>query len=117
MDETPVTQYIISTFEGVETATAQGCTFFFYGPDRKLPFVTLATQDNEYDRASQWDRPSVFQLNIGVSKNTYRSLFGTKSPRLGPDGVVNTGHDFTALDQVMPHPIYDHNPGLRAQPE
>ena len=37
-------------FEGVETATAQGYTFFFYGPDRKLPFATLATQDNEYDR-------------------------------------------------------------------
>ena len=37
-------------FVGVETATAQGYTFFFYGPDRKLPFATLATQGNEYDR-------------------------------------------------------------------
>jgi uncharacterized protein DUF6194 len=50
IDETSVTQYIINMFEGVETAAAQGYTFFFYGPDRKLPFATLATQDNEYDR-------------------------------------------------------------------
>ena len=106
MDETSVTQYIINIFEGVETATAQGYTFFFYGPDRKLPFATLATQDNEYDRASHLDRPSVFRLNIGVSRDPYRSLFGTQSPRLGPDNVVDTGHDFTTLDQLMPHPVY-----------
>jgi hypothetical protein len=106
MDETSLTQSILNMFEGVETATTQGYTFFFYGPHRKLPFVTLATQDNEYDRASDLDRPSVFRLNVGVSRDTYQSLFGTQSPRLGPDGVVDIGHDFTTLDQLMPHPIY-----------
>ena len=106
MDEATVIQYILNTFEGVETASTLGYTFFFYGPDRMLPFVTTATQDNEGDRASHLDRPGVFRLNIGVSRNTYRSLFGEHSPRLGPDGVVDTGHDFTALDQLMPHPIY-----------
>jgi hypothetical protein len=62
MDETSVTQSILNMFEGVETASAQGYTFFFYGPDRRLP---LATQDNEYDRGSHLDRPSVFRLDIG----------------------------------------------------
>jgi len=103
MDETSVTQSIINMFEGAETASAEGYTFFFYSPDRKLP---LATQDNEYDCGSHLDRPSVFGLNIGVSRSTYQSLFGTQSPRLGPVGVVDTGHDFTALEQLMPHPVY-----------
>src|SRR5690242_11029580 len=98
MDEASVIQYILDTFAGVETSDALGYTFFFYGSDRMLPFVTLARQDNEGDRASDLDRPGVFRLNIGVSRDTYRSLFGEHPPRLGPDGVVDTGHDFAALD-------------------
>jgi len=106
MDEASITHYITDTFAGVETATAEGYTFFFYGPDRKLPFATLATKDNAYDRASNLDRPSVFRLNIGVSKDTYRALFGRQPSRPGAEGVVGTGHDFTALDQLLPHPVY-----------
>lgn len=106
MDEASVIQYILDTFEGVETSSTLGYTFFFYGSDRMLPFVTLATQDNEGDHASDLDRAGVFRLNIGVSRETYRSLFGEHPPRLGPDGVVDTGHDFTVLDQLMPNPIY-----------
>ena len=68
MDETSITQYILGTFAKVDMATSQGYTFFFYGPDRKLPFATLATQDNDYDRASHLNRTSVFRLNIGVSR-------------------------------------------------
>ena len=50
MDEHGITDYIINTFAGVETATNFGYTFFFYGPDRMLPFATIATADNEGDR-------------------------------------------------------------------
>jgi hypothetical protein len=99
MDEKGVTDYIGTTFVGVETSTNLGYTFFFYGPDRMLPFVTVATADNEGDRASNLDRPGVFRLNIGVSKPTFQSLFGT--------GKVDvSAYDFTALDMIMPHPDY-----------
>ena len=41
----------------------------------------------------------MFRLNIGVSKQTFQSLFGT--------GVVTlSDYDFTALDRIMPHPVY-----------
>jgi hypothetical protein len=106
MNEASMTQYITDTFAGVETTDAYGYTFFFYGPDRKLPFATLATSDNEYDRASDLNRPSIYRLNIGVSKDTYRALFGPQPARAGVDGVVDTGHDFTRLDHLMPHPVY-----------
>lgn len=74
-------------------------------PDRRFPFVTLVTND-KYDQASKLDRPGVFRLNIGVSRTTYQSLFGAQPARPGASGVVDTGHDFTTLDQIMPHPIY-----------
>ena len=64
-----------------------------------LPFATIATADYEYDRVSNLDRPGVFRLNIGVSKQTFQALFGT--------GKVDvSAYDFTALDKIMPHPEY-----------
>ena len=108
MDEASVTQYILDTFDGVETVTSSGNTFFFYGSDRKFPFVTLVTND-EYDQFSNLNRPSVFRLNIGISKETYRSLFGTQISQPSPSDAgeaTGSGYDFTALDKLMPHPVY-----------
>ena len=99
MNETTITQYITDTFTGVETAQNFGYTFFFYRSDHKMPFATLAASDNDYDRVSNLDRPGVFRLNIGVSKETFQSLFST-------DGVTLSDYDFTALDRIMPHPEY-----------
>jgi hypothetical protein len=48
-------------------------SFFFYGPEHKFPFATLVTND-AYDQASNLSRPSVFRLNIGISKQTYQSM-------------------------------------------
>jgi hypothetical protein len=99
MDETTIAKYITDTFAGVETTEAFGYSFFFYGPERMLPFATLIAADNEYDRVSNLDRPGVFRLNIGVSKPTFQALFGT-------DDVDVSTYDFTALDTIMPHPEY-----------
>jgi predicted DNA-binding protein (MmcQ/YjbR family) len=76
-----------------------GYTFFFYRSDHKLPFATLISSDNEHDRISNLDRPGVFRLNIGISKQTFESLFGTVK-------VDVDNYDFTALDTIMPHPHY-----------
>lgn len=99
MHESSVADYITNTFPGVETTTNFGYTFFFYGSDHMLPFATLASSDNEYDRISNLDRPGVFRLNIGVSRQTFQSLFGTAK-------VDVSSYDFTALDVIMPHPDY-----------
>jgi hypothetical protein len=94
MDATSIHQYITQTFAGVTVVDASGGSFFFYDPAQKFPFATLSTND-EYDQASDLNRPDVFRLNVGVTKSTFQSLFGTKSD-----------HDFTALDRLMPHPVY-----------
>jgi hypothetical protein len=92
---------------------AWGDTFFIFDPERNLepkfrfPFATIVTKDyGDFDRASNLDRPGIFRLNIGVSKDTYCSLFGPPPSPSGGAGVVDTGHDFTVLDQIMPHPVY-----------
>lgn len=111
MDMDAVVDYLQQTFENVNTTEDSGSCFFSYRPDPGIqlegwqPFATLVVSDL-YDQASQLNRPDVFRLNIGVSTATYRSLFGKPPVALKEGGVVNTGHDFTVLDRIMPHPIY-----------
>ena len=114
MDERAITEYISETFEGVEVVVGDeglgaGDTFFFYDPDRDLdparrfPFATIVTKDyGDFDASSNLNRPGVFRLNIGVSPQTFRSLFGQP----GPSGSDPPSHDFAALDQLLPHPVY-----------
>jgi hypothetical protein len=123
MDQASITRYISETFAGVDVVVAApgdgspeiawGDSFFIYDPDRQLPpahrfpFATIVIKDyGDFDRASQLDRPGVFRLNIGVGKETYRALFGPQPAAPPAGGVVATGHDFTTLDQLMPHPVY-----------
>jgi Family of unknown function (DUF6194) len=105
MNEVEITHYITDTFDGVKITVHEGNSFFSYDPEQKFPFATLMTNDVN-DGASNLNRPSVFRLNIGVSRETYQSLFGPQPAFDRDGGVINTGHDFTALDQLMPHPIY-----------
>jgi hypothetical protein len=105
MNEAEITQYITQTFNDIETTTLEENTFFYDDPEKKFTFATLMTNDVN-DQASNLSRPGIFRLNIGVSRDTYLTLFGPQ-PAWGKDGgVVDTGHDFTVLDQFMPHPIY-----------
>ena len=99
MDEAAMIQYITNTFADVQTNTAYNYIFFFYDSERKLPFATLGTADNEYDRVSNLDRPGVFRLNIGVRPATFQALFGSRK-------VDISAYDLTALNTMMPHPDY-----------
>ena len=99
MDEVSIANYITSTFANVETADSLGYTFFFYGADHMLPFATLAHTGNEHERISKLDRPGVFRLNLGVSRQTFQALFGAAR-------VDVSAYDFTALDTILPHPDY-----------
>ncbi len=99
MDELSVIEYITKTFPEVEQINAYGYEMFFYKSDRKLSFATMISSDYDYDHVSNLDRPGVFRLNIGVSKQTFQSLFGKEN-------VDVNSYDFTALDTIMPHPEY-----------
>ena len=99
IDETFITSYITDTFADVETAVNLGYTFFFYRDDHMHAFATIASTGNEYEKISNLDRPGVYRLNIGVSRDTFQAMFGK--------GKIDvSAYDFTALDIMMPHPDY-----------
>jgi hypothetical protein len=117
VDQAAIRKHIAGTYSGVDVQIAApgdaspevawGDTFFIYDPDRNLegsrrfPFATIVTKDYEnWDSASDLNRPDVFRLNIGVSRETFQTLFG--------ESAVGA-HDFTALDRLLPHPVYGEN--------
>lgn len=99
MNEPSIAQYITKTFPDVETTTNLGYTFFFYREERMHAFATIASSGNEYEQVSKLDRPGVFRFNIGVRRETFKSLFGTNK-------ISVSDYDFTALDTLLPHPDY-----------
>ena len=110
--EAEITEYSPRTIRESQRLPAPGGTFFFYDPngdvlaERRFPFATIVIND-DYDQVSQLSRPGIFRLNIGVSKETFREMFGEPpSKTLGPNDVIETGRDFTALDMLLPHPVY-----------
>jgi hypothetical protein len=100
IDADVLVQYITETFDGVNPLEAAGDYYFLYDPERNLPpnrqhpFATLITGDR-HDQFSDLDRPGVYRLNLGVSRETFQSLVG-----------ADATSDFTELDRLMPHPVY-----------
>ncbi len=101
---------LCATLDDVVPKASWGETALFYNPGRTLPsgvyFCTFKEHDGENDRASVLTRDGVFRVSIGVSHETYVARFGTRPARPAKGGVVNTGHDFAALDVLTPHPVY-----------
>ena len=111
VDEAAITHHLTHALDGVDVVEAAGDSYFFYNPggdvpaDHRFPFVTLVTGDR-HDQVSDLERPGVFRLNVGVSRETFLRLFGSQPAPPKGTGVIDTGHDFSALDQLMPHPVY-----------
>ena len=101
---------LCATLDGVVPKSSWGETALFYNPGRALPngvyFCTFKERDGENDRASVLTRDGVFRVSIGVSPATDVERFGPRPARPAKGGVVNTGHDFAALDVLTPHPVY-----------
>jgi hypothetical protein len=112
MDEKGIRDFVAQTFPNVRIVVGSaesgspeiswGDTFFFYGKEERaaaFPFATIVTKDyGEFDNAANLNRPGIFRLNIGLSRDRFRGLFGASfSP---------TDYDFTALDKLIPHPVY-----------
>ena len=101
---------ITSDFSGIIPKSSWGGTSLFYNPGNRLPhgvyFCTIKDKDGDNDKASNLNRPNVFRVNIGLPKDKYLELFGEKPKRPAKGCIIDTGHDFTAINQLMPHPIY-----------
>jgi len=88
---------IIEGLDDVQREENFGYIFFFVGDDHMLPFVTIAAEDNEYDKVSNLDRDGVFRINIGVGREIFESMF---------DSADSGPLDYSALNTFLPHPDY-----------
>jgi hypothetical protein len=100
MDEMSIREYIVTSCPDIGITDANGDSYFFTDPEKMFPFATLVTSD-AHDQVSDLNRPGVYRLNIGVSKQTFSHLFG---PDRADAGEVE--YDFAALDRILPHPVY-----------
>ncbi|MEV0083579.1 DUF6194 family protein [Saccharopolyspora sp. NPDC050642] len=111
MDATAAKRYIEETFDGVRAVEHAGDAFFVHDPDgdladdRWLPFATIVTGDH-YEAVSGLDHPGAYRINIGLTKDSYTKRFGPAPTTRDESGVLVTGFDYAARDQVMPHPHY-----------
>jgi hypothetical protein len=101
---------VIASQENGAPELAWGDSFFFYDPDdaipenRRLPFATIVIKDYPgFDTASKLDRPGVYRLNLAVGRDRFTELFGFAPAEFAER---RTEFDFTALDRVIPHPVY-----------
>ena len=96
MNQTDVEAFITG-MENIQQETAFSYLFFFVGDDHRLPFVTIANSDNDYDNVSNLNRDGVFRINIGISKETFQNLMGHSN---------SDCLDYSALNVFLPHPDY-----------
>lgn len=85
---------------------AWGDHFFYYAPNglvpqREQPYATVVTKNYPDDTSGDLDAPGRWRLNIHVGRATYIELLGA-DPRVD----ATAGIDFTAVDTVLPHPVY-----------
>ncbi len=96
MTQTEV-EALVAELENVQRVENFGYSFFFVGDDHRLPFVTIANSDNDFDNVSNLNREGVFRINIGVSKETFKKLIAEPS---------SERVDYSVLDVFLPHPDY-----------
>ncbi len=101
-----IISFITQKLSNTHCQEHDGSFFFFYGAERKLPFATIVTKDDDYDNVSNLNRPGVFRLNIGVGRETFTALFGGIKSKPGFGGFMESGIDFTELNKILPHPVY-----------
>ncbi|WP_406054881.1 DUF6194 family protein [Kribbella sp. NBC_00889] len=102
---------LIRADDGLRVLEAQDDLFYLYDPaadlppERQQPFATIVTGDH-YEKVSRLDESGAWRLNIGLTKATYTSLFGPVPTERDIDWVLDSGHDYTQRDKLMPHPFY-----------
>ena len=81
-----------------------GAHFFYAGDERRMPFATIVEHDTPGgDEESALHRPGTYRLNLQLGRDGFRQCFGYVPRDLaGRRG----GIDFTALDVLVPHPVY-----------
>lgn len=88
--------HILSTFPEAQAEENFGYRMFFVRDGRKVPFVSIAETDNQYDDVAGLNREGLFRVNIGIGRAAFKRIFP----------VERTEVDFGETNSFLPHPHY-----------
>lgn len=110
ISEQELSRLILERYSGLICKNVYREMTFFYNPDQLLPngvyVCTIKSEDGSNDKASELNRTGMYRLSCGLPPEKYCDLFGAKPKRPVKEKIVDLPIDFTALDQITPHPIY-----------
>lgn len=105
-----IVRFCLHNLDGTVLVNSWGEKGIFYNPGqafkRGIYVLTVKEKDGENDKSSDLNREDVYRLNVGVRKETFLRLFGEIPARPPKGGTVDMKADFTATDQLLPHPVY-----------
>ena len=100
-----IARYIHETYPEMQEKEYWDELVFFYNPEGKRKngryFVAFKDHDTENDKVSALSGTDRYRLSFKVLPARYQELFG--GPSSDPMG---SGMQFTAVDTLLPHPIY-----------
>ncbi len=103
-------QRVILKYPLLSENTNWGERGLFYNPNEQFNkgayVLTFKEKDGKNDSASRLNGENRYRLNLKISKLTFIHLFKTIPKRPAAGGVIEGWYDFTAVDEVMPHPVY-----------
>lgn len=110
MNPEEILQYCLAHLEGAVLVESWGEKGIFYNPGnvlrRGVYVLTVKEKDGENDNASALDRPGIYRVNFGLRRDTFARLFGALPKRPAKGEAVAMDFDFSALDMLLPHPVY-----------
>jgi hypothetical protein len=105
-----IIDYCLSHFEDVVLVDSWGEKGMFYNPNKTLKrgvyVLTIKEKDGDNDKSSMLNRENIYRINIGLKKETFIQKFKYIPKRPVAGETVKMDFDFTAVDTIMPHPVY-----------
>lgn len=98
-----IRSWMVTELGQVEVDDTTPDLYFYADDEKKFPFATIVTHDDDYDNFSMLDREGLYRLNFATDKETFKSLF----PNIrGKSDLEMASFDYRASDAFFPHPIY-----------
>ncbi|WP_294143879.1 DUF6194 family protein [uncultured Clostridium sp.] len=105
-----ILKYCIDNLEGTVLVDSWGERGVFYNPGnilkRGVYVLTVKEKDGDNDKSSNLNRENIYRVNLGVRKTTFAEMFGSIPKRPSKGGIVDMDYNFSAINQILPHPIY-----------
>lgn len=110
MSPDEILKYCLENLEGTVLVNSWGERGIFYNPGNMLKrgvyVLTVKEKDGEHDKSSYLSRENIYRVNLGVRKTTFITMFGSIPKRPAKGGTVDMNYDFSATNQILPHPVY-----------